>query len=226
MGQRSRVAPLNAPSVSGHEPTPSRQAAEASLHLVRRRYWTIRRVAFTIAYRGIFVFLVLGPCVVVGVTLWKTGAISQFLRVRLPIPAVQSGQPISKNQSGSMRQQQTWVIQNDAAMKWVQGVLQAYPAVQPSQVVFSAAGVEIQGTIGPAAQPIAVAITLVVNDSRIGGVIRRVTLGGVTGGSAETVVRPLLEPLISSAAADFNRQYIFSSVAVEGNSLRVVGAVR
>ncbi|MDO8559610.1 MAG: hypothetical protein Q7S23_01040 [bacterium] len=205
---------------------PSLHDAEAALRLLRRRYWTVRRVSFAIAYQGVLVFFLVGPWVVVGLVLWRSGMLQQstvlpWLPRAVETPAVAT-LPV-RIAPGD----QVMTFTDAQATAWVRTAAAAYPQLQQPTVRFVPGAAVVSVTlVGQASLPIVVRVLPRLGEQGIAVSLEDIRVGVLPSAAADAVARPLLEPILSQYAAQWNAAYVISGVQIDAEMLRVSGYPR
>ncbi|MDD5110390.1 MAG: hypothetical protein PHI63_04205 [Patescibacteria group bacterium] len=197
--------------------------AEAALRTIRRRYWTIRRVGFAIAYHGALVFFILGPWVVVGVVLWQSGLFtpvrpdpSKTIPLRTPAPAATSVPDVSR-----------WVVTEEQAVTWLRDALRSQPLIQQPQVAFRTGVAVLTATFaGPPPLPLEIRLAPRVSNGEVAYVLEGATVGAFPAGVAEALVQQLFVPTLTLQLSEFNRRFEFTRVVIGDQRLEVYGRVR
>lgn len=209
---------------------PSLREAEAALRNIRRRYWTIRRVSFAIAYTGVFTVLLVAPWIAAGYVMWRSGVFARLQRqffssvdngmAVLPLP---SPTP-SPTPTAALNR---WLITEDEGTAWLVRILGTPPAIQQAKVRFLPGSIEVTGVVAiPAPHPLVMQLTPHVTAGAVGVTITRVSVGLIPDPAAEAFVRPYLETWANQLAAEMNRPYAYVAVQVDEGTLSATGSVR
>ena len=204
---------------------PSLHDAEAALRLLRRRYWTVRRVSFAIAYNGALAFFLVGPWVVVGIVLWRSGMLQRpTVLPWAPRPAETVVIPTSAPKTHA---DEVMTFTDAQATVWVRTAAAAYPQLQEPAVRFLPGAALVSATlVGQASLPIEVRVVPRLEGQGMVVNLQDIRVGVLPSVAADAVARPILEPILSQYAGQWNAAYVITGLQIDAGTLRVSGYPR